>query len=93
VDLVLRGQRFDGQRRQKAAPSPFDSRLHDVLGEQSRSLATIAEQVSKLNDLPPMLASIGTSLAAIETFLRDLVQSRAGDPNSESASSRRKSTG
>jgi len=75
------------------APSLFDSRLHDVLSEQSRSLATIAEQVSKLEDLLPLLASIRASLAAIETFLQDLVQSRAGDPNSESTSNRRKSTG
>ena len=81
------------QRRLKAAPRPFDSSLHDVLSEQSRSLATIAEQIGKLGDLPPSLASIRMSLAAIETFLRDLVQSRAGDPNSESASNRRKSSG
>jgi hypothetical protein len=81
------------KRRQKMAPSPVDSRLQDVLSEQSRSLATIAEQVGKLEDLPPILASIRMSLAAIETSLRDLVQSQAGDPNSGSASNRRKSTG
>ena len=81
------------KRRQKVAPSPVDSRLHDILSEQSRSLATIAEQVGKLEDLPPILASIRMSLAAIETSLRDLVQSQAGDPNSGSASNRRKSTG
>jgi len=81
------------KRRQKMAPSPVDSRLHDILSEQSQSLATIAEQVGKLEGLSPMLASIGTSLAAIETSLRDLVQSQGGDPNSESASNRRKSSG
>ncbi len=81
------------QRRQKATPRPFDSSLHDVLSEQSRSLATIAEQIGKLEDLPPSLASIRMSLTAIETFLRDLVQRRAGDPNPESAPGRRKSTG
>src|SRR6266513_2241461 len=79
------------QRRQNLAPSPFDSGLHDVLSEHSRSLATIAEQAGKLEDLLPMLASIRTSLAAIETSLRELVQSRAGDPNSGPASSRFKS--
>src|SRR5204862_8242253 len=67
------------KRRQKPAPSPVDSRLHDVLSEQSRALATIAEQVGNLEGLSPMLASIGTSLAAIETSLRDLVQSQGGD--------------
>ena len=41
----------------------------------------------------PILASIRMSLAAIETSLRDLVQSQGGDPNSESASNRRKSSG
>ena len=81
------------KRRQKMAPSPVDSRPQDVLSEQSRSLATIAEQVGKLEDLPPILASIRMSLAAIETSLRDLVQSRTGDPNSKAPSDRRKSTG
>jgi len=81
------------KRRQKMAPSPVDGTLHDVLSEQSRSLATIAEQVGKLEDLPPILASIRMSLTAIEASLRDLVQSQAGDPNSGSASNRRKSTG
>src|SRR5216117_95597 len=84
------GERVN-QRRQNLAPSPFDSRLHDVLSEQARSLATIAEQAGKLEDLLPMLASIRVSLAAIDTSLRDLVQNRAGDPNSGPASSRFKS--
>ena len=82
-----------GKRRQKMAPGPVDNGLQGVLSEQSRSLATIAAQVVKLEDLPPILASIQMSLAAIETSLRDLVQSQAGDPNSGSASNRRKSTG
>ncbi len=81
------------QRRQKAAPSLFDGGLHDVLSAQSRSLATIAEQVGKLEDLPPILASIRMSLAAIETSLRHFVQRQAEEPNSEPASSHRKSAG
>ena len=81
------------QRRQKAAPSLFDGGLHEVLSEQSRSLATIAEQVGKLEDLPPILASIRMSLAAIETSLRNFVQRGAGEPNSEPTSNRRKNTG
>src|SRR5437764_256459 len=81
------------KRRQKTAPSPVDSRLHDVLSEQSRALATIAEQVGNLEHLAPILASIRMSLGAIETSLRDFVQSQAGDPNSESASNSRKRTG
>ena len=76
-----------------AAFLQFDRLPQDVLSEQSRSLATIAEQAGKLEDLLPLLASIRASLAAIETLLRDLAQSRAGDPNSEAPSSRRKSTG
>src|SRR6267143_7758 len=82
-----------GKRRQKMAPGPVDNGLQGVLSEQTRSLATIAAQVGKLEDLPPILASIQMSLAAIETSLRDLVQSQAGDPNSGSASNRRKSSG
>src|SRR6266853_1180943 len=63
------------------------------LSEQSRSLATIAEQVGKLEDLLPILAAIRMSLAAIETSLRGFVQSGAEEPNSESVSNRRKSAG
>lgn len=81
------------QRRQKAAPSLFDGGLHEVLSEQSRSLATIAEQVGKLENLPPILAAIRVSLAAIETSLRNFVQRGAGEPNSEPTSNRRKNTG
>src|SRR3989440_502222 len=39
-----------GKRRQELAHSTVDSRLHDVLSEQSRSLATIAEQVGKFEN-------------------------------------------
>jgi len=59
----------------------------------AKALATIVEQVGNLEDLPPILASIRMSLGAIEASLRDFVQSQAGDPNSESASNRRKGTG
>jgi hypothetical protein len=76
------------QRRQKAAPRPFDGRWHDVLSEQSRSLATIAEQVGKLGDLPPMLASIRMSLAAIETHLRNLFERQDVDRQTESSRQR-----
>ena len=85
-------ERIGKRRQEELAHTAFDSRLHGVLSEQSRSLATIADQIGKLENLPPMLASIRTSLAAIETFLRDLVQGRA-DSNSEPASTRRKSNG
>jgi type II secretory pathway predicted ATPase ExeA len=78
------------RRRHKIAQRPIDSRLHDVLSEQSRSLATIAAQVGKLDDLSPVLASIRMSLAAIEAALRDFVQSQAGEPQSGPAVSRRK---
>jgi general secretion pathway protein A len=85
------------QRRQKlapiAVPSAVDSGLHEVLREQSRSLAIIAAQLGKLDDLSPMLASIKMNLAAIETTLRDFVQSQAGEPQSGPAASRRKSSG
>src|SRR5256885_981848 len=82
-----------GKRRQELAHTAVDSRLHDVLSEQSRLLATIAAHVGKLESLPPMLASIRTSLAAIETFLRDIAQSRPEDSNSDPAPPRRKSNG
>src|SRR5204863_429493 len=53
------------KRRQKTAPSPVDSRPHDVLTEQSRALATIAEQVGNLEHLAPILAGL---------FPQDIVQ-------------------
>jgi type II secretory pathway predicted ATPase ExeA len=81
------------KRRQKIAQRPIDSRLYDVLSEQSQSLATIAAQVGKLDDLSPVLASIRMSLAAIEAGLRDFVQSQTGEPQSGSASNRRKIAG
>jgi len=83
----LHSERVD-QRRQKAAVRPFDSGRHDVLSEQSRSLATIAEQVGKLEGLPPMLASIRMSLAAIEAHLRNLFERREVDAQTESGRQR-----
>jgi hypothetical protein len=73
------------KRRQKMAPGPVDNRLQDVLSEQSRSLATIAEQLGKLEDLMPTLASIRTSLAAIETHLRNLFERKDVDRRAELA--------
>src|SRR6266850_3547929 len=73
------------KRRQKVAPSPVDSRPQDLLSEQSRLLATIAEQVGKLEDLPSLLASIRTSLAAIETHLRNLSERKDVDRRAELA--------
>ena len=83
----LHSERVD-QRRQKAALRPFDSGRHDVLSEQSRSLATIAEQVGKLDGLPPTLASIRMSLAAIEAHLRNLFERRDVDAQTESGRQR-----
>ena len=85
----LHSERVD-QRRQKAALRPFDSMRHDVLSEQSRSLATIAEQVGKLEGLPPMLASIRMSLAAIEAHLRNLFERRDVDAQTESGRQRQR---
>ena len=73
------------KRRQKMAPGPVDDRLQDVLSEQSRSLATIAEQVGKLEELLPVLASIGTSLAAIEIHLRNQFEHKDVDRRAELA--------
>jgi len=64
------------------------SRQVQIKPARMRSLAAPSAE-----DLPPILASIRMSLAASETSRRDLVQSRAGDPNSEPTSNRRKSTG
>jgi len=77
-------ERID-KRRHKIAQRPVDSGPHDALSEQSRSLAKIAELVGNLENLPPMLASISTSLAAIETHLRNLFERKDVDPQTESS--------
>jgi general secretion pathway protein A len=78
------------KRRQKSVQRPvaIDNRLHDVLSEQSRSLATIAQQVGKLEGLPPLLAAIRMSLATIETHLRNLADRKDVDPLTESSPQR-----
>jgi len=76
------------QRRQKLAPSPVDSGLRDVLSEQSRSLAMIAAQLGKLDDLSPMLASIRMSLATIERQLGSVLAHRDVDAQPDSAAER-----
>lgn len=48
--------------------------VRDLLQEHSDRLAVIAARVGKIEDLSPALDSIGKSLAAIEGYLRSVVQ-------------------
>jgi hypothetical protein len=59
-----------------------------ILRELSQALAVIAAQVSKLEARSPALESIGKSLAAIETHLRNLVQNRSVQPRPDSTADR-----
>ena len=82
------------KRRKTVAPGPLDDRLHEMLGEQSQSLATVAAQLGKLDKLGPMLASISTSLNAIQNSLQNIAhnQGQTLDSRAGSSLSRRKTT-
>jgi general secretion pathway protein A len=54
-------------------------------GDQSQALAAIAARVSKLEERWPTLESVGRRLEAIETYLKDLIRSKAGAPRRDSA--------
>jgi type II secretory pathway predicted ATPase ExeA len=54
-----------------------DGGLRDLLQEQTERLGVIASRVGKIEELSPALESIGKSLAAIETHLRNLARGQA----------------
>src|SRR5882672_10255198 len=72
---------------------PVEGGVQGILREQVQTLATIAAQVSKLEERSPVLESIGRSLAAIEMHLRNLVQSRGVQPRPDSTVDRQKRSG
>jgi type II secretory pathway predicted ATPase ExeA len=78
------------KRRLRAKRGAVEGGVGGMLREQTQSLATIADQVRKLEVLSPALESIGKSLAAIEMYLRDIARSQGEEPRSDSAPNRRK---
>jgi len=81
------------KRRLKTTRGPVEGGVQAILREQSQILAAIAAQVSKLEERSPALASIGKSLAAIETHLRNLVQSHSVQPRPDSTADRKQRSG
>jgi hypothetical protein len=67
--------------------------VRELLQDQCEKLAMIAGRVGKIEELSPALESIGKSLAAIETYLRNLLQSRTLQPPSDSTADRKQRSG
>ncbi len=65
-------------KQKSRQPRTLDPALNNALREQTQGLSRITSQLEKLDDLGPALVSINSSLAAIELYLRRLVQP-AGD--------------
>src|SRR6266850_120904 len=81
------------KRRLKMKHGPVEGGVQGILREQSQTLAAIAAQVSKLEERSPALESIGKSLVAIETHLRNLVQSPSVQPRQDSTADRKQGSG
>jgi len=81
------------KRRLKMKRGPVEGGVQGILREQSQTLAAIAAVVSKLEERSPVMESIGKSLAAIETHLRNLVQSRSVQPRQDSTADRKQGSG
>jgi len=62
------------KNRLKVRPISAEGGVQGILREQAQTLATIAAQLSKLEERTPALESIEKSLAAIEMHLRNLAQ-------------------
>jgi hypothetical protein len=67
-------------KQRKHQARSLDPALTNALREQVHGLARITSQLEKLDDLGPALVSINSSLAAIELYLRRLVQPPSDDP-------------
>jgi len=65
-------ERTERHRRLKAPSIPAENATLEILREQSGALAAIAGQAERIERVAPALESIGKSLAAIESHLRDL---------------------
>lgn len=61
---TVRGQR----------PRALDPGVQSALREYAQALARISHQLEKLDDLGPAMVSVNSSLAAIELYMRRLVQ-------------------
>jgi len=81
------------KRRLKMKSGPVEGGVQGILREQSQTLAAIAAQLSKFEERSPALESIEKSLAAIETHLRNLIQSHGVQPRPDSTAGRQQRSG
>ena len=84
--------RIDKQRKAMGR-GPSEGGVGALLQEQCQKLAVIAARVSKIEELSPALNSIGRTLAAIETHLRDLAQTRSAQARPDSTVNPRQKSG
>jgi hypothetical protein len=86
-------ERVDKHRLRKPA-LPAEGGMREALREQSSILAAIAGQIGKIEHLAPEIESIGKSLAAIESYLRNLMEKPSAGLRLESTTiDRRKKAG
>jgi len=88
----LYAERVD-KSRAVAKREPSESGVRETLQEQSQKLSVIATRVGKIEELSPALESIAKSLAAIETYLRNLAQSSSVQLRPDSTVDRQKRSG
>jgi type II secretory pathway predicted ATPase ExeA len=88
----LHSERIE-KRRLNVKRAAVEGGAQRMLREQFQTLAAIAVQVGKLEERSRALESIGKSLAAIETHLRSLLQSRGVQPQPDSTPDRRQRSG
>jgi type II secretory pathway predicted ATPase ExeA len=69
-----------GTKQRGRQARALDPGLSNALREQIHGLARITSQLERLDDLGPALVSINSSLAAIELYLRRLIQPAGDDP-------------
>ena len=81
-----------GKRRAKVRDQrarALDPGLQSALREYAQALARISNQLEKLDDLGPAMVSVNSSLAAIELYMRRLVQPPLDDASDASDLRRR----
>jgi hypothetical protein len=81
------------KNRLKVRPVSAEGGVQGILREQAQVLATIATQLSKLEERTPALGAIDKTLMAIERHLRNLVQTHKQEPEQQQVPPRQQRSG
>jgi type II secretory pathway predicted ATPase ExeA len=81
------------KNRLKVRPVSAEGGVQGILREQAQVLATIATQLSKLEERTPALGAIDKTLMAIERHLRNLVQTQKQEPEQQQVPPRQQRSG